>query len=457
MNWQPSTIAAIATPLGVGGIGVIRISGPDAVQTAEAIFSPAGGKALSSSHGYTAHYGRLHDQDGDFDEVVATVFRAPRSYTGEDVVELSCHGGMYLVQRALRAALDHGAALAQPGEFTKRAYLNGKVSLAQAESVMDLIGASGRQAARAALAGRDGVLSRKIDGIAETLIDLAAHLAAWNDYPDEDMESVEPASLAAALRRSLSECRALLGSYDAGRILREGVDTAIIGRPNVGKSTLMNLLAGTQKSIVTAIPGTTRDVVEETVRAGEIVLRLADTAGIRDTDDPVEQAGVALARRRLESAQLVLAVLDRSEPLGEGDLSLLSELDGRPAIAVLNKSDLPAQLDENRLRGLVSRTVEISARTGEGAESLVRAIADLLHLSDVDPAAPLLANERQRGCLQKAAEALEEALRAVESGVTLDAVTVCLDEAIGPLLELTGRKASDAVVDAVFAQFCVGK
>ena len=231
----------------------------------------------------------------------------------------------------------------------------------------------------------------------------------------------------------------------------------IVGRPNVGKSTLMNLLAGTQKSIVTAIPGTTRDVVEETVRAGEIVLRLADTAGIRDTDDPVEQAGVALARRRLESAQLVLAVLDRSEPLGEGDLSLLSELDGRPAIAVLNKSDLPAQLDENRLRGLVSRTVEISARTGEGAESLVRAIADLLHLSDVDPAAPLLANERQRGCLQKAAAALEEALRAVESGVTLDAVTVCLDEAIGPLLELTGRKASDAVVDAVFAQFCVGK
>ncbi|HCB65348.1 MAG TPA: hypothetical protein DEP43_05225, partial [Ruminococcaceae bacterium] len=238
MNWQPSTIAAIATPLGVGGIGVIRISGPDAVQTAEAIFSPAGGKALSSSRGYTAHYGRLHDQDGDFDEVVATVFRAPRSYTGEDVVELSCHGGMYLVQRALRAALDHGAVLAQPGEFTKRAYLNGKVSLAQAESVMDLIGASGRQAARAALAGRDGVLSRKIDGIAEALIDLAAHLAAWNDYPDEDMESVEPASLAAALRRSLSECRALLGSYDAGRILREGVDTAIIGRPNVGKSTL---------------------------------------------------------------------------------------------------------------------------------------------------------------------------------------------------------------------------
>ena len=457
MSWHLSTIAAISTPLGTGGVGVIRISGPDAIRTAEAVFSPAGGQPLSASHGYTAHYGRLRDREGEFDEAVATVFRAPRSYTGEDVVELSCHGGLYLVQRTLRAVLDHGASLAGPGEFTKRAYLNGKLSLAQAESVMDLIGAAGRQSAQAALAGRDGALSHKIDGIAAELVDQAAHLAAWNDYPDEDMESVTPEPLAAALRSSLRECQALLDGYDTGRILREGVDTAIIGRPNVGKSTLMNLLAGTQKSIVTAIPGTTRDVVEETVLAGEIVLRLADTAGIRDTDDPVEQAGVQLARRRLESAQLVLVVLDRSEPLSEGDQALLASLAGRPAIAVLNKSDLPPQLEEKALAGLVSQTVEISARTGEGAENLIQAIAELLHLSDVDPSAPLLANERQRICLQKAAAALEEAVQALEEGVTLDAVSVCLDEAIGPLLELTGRRVSDAVVDAVFAQFCVGK
>ena len=457
MSWHLSTIAAISTPLGTGGVGVIRISGPDAIRTAEAVFSPAGGQPLSASHGYTAHYGRLHDREGEFDEAVATVFRAPRSYTGEDVVELSCHGGLYLVQRTLRAVLDHGASLAGPGEFTKRAYLNGKLSLAQAESVIDLIGAAGRQSAQAALAGRDGALSHKIDGIAAELVDQAAHLAAWNDYPDEDMESVTPEPLAAALRSSLRECQALLDGFDTGRILREGVDTAIIGRPNVGKSTLMNLLAGTQKSIVTAIPGTTRDVVEETVLAGEIVLRLADTAGIRDTDDPVEQAGVQLARRRLESAQLVLVVLDRSEPLSEGDLALLASLAGRPAIAVLNKSDLPPQLEEKALAGLVSQMVEISARTGEGAENLIQAIAELLHLSDVDPSAPLLANERQRICLQKAATALEEAVQALEEGVTLDAVSVCLDEAIGPLLELTGRRVSDAVVDAVFAQFCVGK
>ena len=452
-----STIAAISTPLGAGGIGVIRISGPEAIAVAEKIFSPAKNRRLADLAGYSALYGRLHDEESDFDEAVATVFRAPHSYTGEDVVELSCHGGLYLVQRALRAALDHGAQLAAPGEFTRRAYLGGKLSLAQAESVMDLIGASGKQAARAALAGRDGVLSRKIDSIADALVDLAAHLAAWNDYPDEDMESVEPGPLCAALRQSLGDCRDLLDHYDAGRILHQGVETAIVGRPNVGKSTLMNLLAGTQKSIVTAIPGTTRDVVEETVLAGEILLRLADTAGIRHTEDPVERAGVELARSRLESAQLVLAVLDRSQPLSGEDLTLLAQLKGRPAIAVLNKSDLPPRLDEERLAGLVDRTVEISAKTGEGAEELTQSIAALLHLSQIDPAAPLLANERQRKCLQAAAVALEEAIRAAEAGVTLDAVTVCLDAAIDPLLELTGKKASEAVVDAVFAQFCVGK
>lgn len=457
MSLQNNTVAAISTPLGVGGIGVIRVSGPDAFSVTEAIFAPVSGKKLTDQKGYTAHYGRLHDSDGEFDEAVVTLFRAPHSYTGEDVTEISCHGGLYLLQRCLRAVLDAGARLAEAGEFTKRAYLNGKLGLAQAESVMDLIGSSGKQAARAALAGRDGVLSRKIDAIADRLVDIGAHLAAWNDYPDEDMESVEPENLSASLFAALEDCRRLLAGYDAGKVLREGVETAIIGRPNVGKSTLMNLLAGTEKSIVTAIPGTTRDVVEETVLAGEVKLRLADTAGIRSTDDPVEQVGVSLARKRLSSAQLILAVLDRSEPLSDEDLALLQELRDRPAIAVLNKSDLPQQLDEEKLAGLVQKTVEISARSGEGADALVEAISQMLHLSDIDPTAPLVANERQRVCLQKSAAALQEAADAAAMGVTLDAVTVCLDEAISPLLELTGRKASDAVVNAVFANFCVGK
>lgn len=457
MSLQNNTVAAISTPLGVGGIGVIRVSGPDAFSVTEAIFAPVSGKKLTDQKGYTAHYGRLHDSDGEFDEAVVTLFRAPYSYTGEDVTEISCHGGLYLLQRCLRAVLDAGARLAEAGEFTKRAYLNGKLGLAQAESVMDLIGSSGKQAARAALAGRDGVLSRKIDAIADRLVDIGAHLAAWNDYPDEDMESVEPENLSASLFAALEDCRRLLAGYDAGKVLREGVETAIIGRPNVGKSTLMNLLAGTEKSIVTAIPGTTRDVVEETVLAGEVKLRLADTAGIRSTDDPVEQVGVSLARKRLSSAQLILAVLDRSEPLSDEDLALLEELRDRPTIAVLNKSDLPQQLDEEKLAGLVQKTVEISARSGEGADALVEAISQMLHLSDIDPTAPLVANERQRVCLQKSAAALQEAADAAAMGVTLDAVTVCLDEAISPLLELTGRKASDAVVDAVFANFCVGK
>lgn len=457
MRWQSKTIAAISTPMGIGGIGIVRISGPDALAVAGGIFASASGKSLEDCVGYTAHYGRLQDEDGIFDEGIATVFRGPNSYTGEDVVELSCHGGIYLIKRTLRACLSHGASLAQAGEFTKRAFLNGKLSLTQAEAVMDLISAQGRQAASAALAGRDGALFSKIGAISGALVDLAAHLAAWNDYPDEDMEAVEPKSLASSLSQSLADCRQLLATYDAGQILREGVETAIIGKPNVGKSTLMNLLAGAQKSIVTDIPGTTRDVVEESVFAGEILLRLADTAGIRATDDPVEQAGVLLAQKKRDQAQLVLVVLDRSEPISQEDLCLLAQLKGKPAIAVLNKSDLPPALEQDKLSPFVADSIEISAKTGEGAQDLIAAIARLLQVATFDPLAPLVANERQRDCLSRAADALEEAIRATRSGITLDAVTVCLDEAISPLLELTGQKAGDAVVDAVFAHFCVGK
>lgn len=457
MTTQTGTVAAISTPLGAGGIGVIRISGDEAFSVADRLFRAVSGKPLKQAAGYTAHYGRVFDGDGDFDEAVATIFRAPKSYTGEDVVELSLHGGLYLLKRALRAALQSGATLAGPGEFTRRAYLNGKMTLTAAESVMDLIGAKGLQAARAALAGRDGVLARKIDEISSRLTDIAAHLAAWNDFPDEDMEMVQPKVLLTHLTRCKADCEALLATFDTGKILHEGVETAIIGRPNVGKSTLMNLLTGTQKSIVTSIAGTTRDVVEETVFAGEILLRLADTAGIRPTDDPIESVGVDLAKKRLSTAQLVLAVFDRSEPLSAQDLALLKELADRPAIAILNKSDLPPKIDLAALAPLAERVVEISAKSGEGGAKLVQAIAQVLHVADINPAEPLIANERQRDCLQKAVQALSEAAGAAGAGVTLDAVSVLLDEAIAPLLELAGKRVSDTVVDTVFSQFCVGK
>lgn len=451
------TIAAIATPQAAGGIGVIRISGPEALAVAGAVFRAASGQPLSESAGYRAHYGRVFNEDGAIDEAIALVFRAPHSYTGEDVVELSCHGGLFLLQQTLRAVFQAGAAPASAGEFTRRAFLNGKMDLTQAEAVMGLIAAQGGQAARAALSAHDGALSREIEAVSQSLLKDAAHMAAWADYPEEELPELNMAALTgdfAAAKQTLSQ---LLARFDAGRAVLQGVDTVIAGRPNVGKSTLMNLLTGGERSIVTAQAGTTRDIVEETVRLGDLVLHLADTAGLRETDDLVEQIGVTRARERLERAQLILAVFDAGEPLEEEDHRLLEACRSRPCIAVINKSDLPQRLDARQVTAAASETVFLSAAQGEGYDALCAAAARVLGTQDFDPAAPLLATERQRACCQQAVDCLEQAMEAAASGITLDAVTVCTDGALSALLELTGQKAGEAIVDEVFASFCVGK
>ncbi len=454
---QASTVAAISTPLAAGGLGVIRVSGPRAVELAAEVFSPAGSRRVQDVPGYSGVYGRVHDQSGDIDEAVALVFRAPKSYTGEDVVELSCHGGVYILQRTLRALVAAGAVPAAPGEFTKRAFLNGKLGLTQAEAVMDLIASQGDQAARAALSARDGALYAKIHGVASGLVAISGHMAAWVDFPEEDIPEVEQKTLQQALQQALDEIGALIRTFDAGQVLREGVETAIVGRPNVGKSTLMNLLAGCEKSIVTDIPGTTRDVVEDTVRLEELVLRLSDTAGLRETDDPVESVGVARAYKRIQAASLVIAVFDSSQPLAEADLKLLSELAGRPCVAVVNKTDLPRAADLQTIRAFIPAVVELSAKGGTGVSELAQAVRQVLHTGEVDTSAAMLANERQLDCAQRAAEALREACDALRDGCTLDAVGVCVDTALDALLALTGERVSDVVVDEVFSHFCVGK
>ena len=299
------TIAAISTAMAPGGIGMIRISGEQAMELADKVFRSISGRKLIDFKGYTGAYGKVYDKDGEIDECVAFVYRAPHSYTGENVVELCCHGGVYLVKRALRACIDAGARPAEPGEFTKRAFLNGKMGLTQAEAVMDLISAQGSHGAKAALSAREGAIYRKIHGVADQLLGISAGLAAWTDYPDEDIEEVSDENLTRSLAEVKNSLEKILRDYDTGKILREGVETVIIGRPNVGKSTLMNLLSGTQKSIVTQIPGTTRDVVEETIQLGEVILNLADTAGIRDTDDIVEAADVELAKQIMEADSAV--------------------------------------------------------------------------------------------------------------------------------------------------------
>jgi len=452
-----TTIAAISTAKGGAGISVIRVSGDRAIALAERVFRAQSNKNLSAMNGYTCALGAAYSGDEKLDECIATVFRAPHSYTGEDVVELSCHGGTYVTARVLRALFDAGAQPAQPGEFTKRAFLNGKLDLIEAESVMDIISARSRGAVRAALSVKDGALSRRIEAIKTALLDKAAHLSAWADYPEEDIPEVEDAALMQALKRAQIDLNAVVRDFDNGRILRDGIDTAIVGRPNVGKSTLMNLLAGYDKSIVTAVAGTTRDVVEESVSLDDIVLNLSDTAGIRTTDDEVERIGVDKAMRRLNSAALILCVFDASHPITDEDRAIIREIGDAPAIAVLNKTDLPVMIDESALQSDFSHILKMSAKHAEGIDELIAMIRSVCSLTDLDSHEALVYNERQRTLALQAKESVTEALYALQAGITYDAVTVSIEETVGYLCELTGERVTDEVVDRVFHSFCVGK
>lgn len=451
------TIAAVSTPVAAGGIGVIRISGDDAIEIADKLFRATSGKALSQLKGYTAAHGRVHFSGEDIDECVALVFRSPKSYTGENTVEISCHGGIYVTNRVLRAVLSCGARPAQPGEFTKRAFLNGKMDLSEAEAVMSLISAQGEQGMRAAMTALDGALSRKSQELCSMLITASAHMAAWVDYPDEEIPEISDEALKETLTQVRDSLEALLGNFDAGRAVTSGVDTAIVGKPNVGKSALMNMLTGFNRSIVTDIAGTTRDVIEETVRVGNVILRLADTAGIRDSSDVVESMGVDLARTKIERAGLILAVFDGSAELDEKDKEILRLCKNREVIAIINKSDLPCKADISFIKENFPEPVCISALSHEGEKELSRAIETLLGTDKIDTSKAMITTERQRQTTCAALESVQKALDAVNMGITMDAVNVCIDTAINHLLELTGKKATESVVDEVFSRFCVGK
>jgi len=365
-----STIAAISTPNAVGGIAVIRISGEEALSVAEKIFSPYGSKKVAEMEGYTCAYGIAHDGDERIDDCILTVFRAPHSYTGEDIAELSCHGGLYVTKKILRAALKNGAVNAEGGEFTKRAYLNGKLDLTQAEAVMDIISAKGERELKMAESLREGAAFKKAKLCSDKLMKILGDLAAWADYPEEDIPEVRPEVLAEELKSVRAELLSLIKNYDSGRILREGIATAIIGRPNVGKSTLFNCLSGCERSIVTEIAGTTRDIIEESVRIGDITLRLSDTAGIHETDDIIEGIGVEMAEKMISSSELVIAVFDGSCPLTEDDLYLINKINKNKTVAVINKNDVGRQLDTSLLEDKVQHIVYLSAKENTGVDEL---------------------------------------------------------------------------------------
>ncbi|MBQ2943990.1 MAG: tRNA uridine-5-carboxymethylaminomethyl(34) synthesis GTPase MnmE [Ruminococcus sp.] len=451
------TIAAISTAQGQGGIGIIRISGEKAIEIADKVFVAASGKRLEALEGYRASYGKVMENNEMLDEVVAIVYRAPKSFTGEDVVELCCHGGLYVTRSVLRVVLENGAVLAEPGEFTKRAFLNGKMDLSEAQAVMDIISAQSRQAVRCAVSTRTGALKKRIDDIKNDLVSLAGHLCAWADFPEEDIPEVTEDAITEILETAKEKITKLLSEYETGQAVIHGIDTVIAGRPNVGKSTLMNLLSGFDKSIVTEIAGTTRDVVEETVIVGDVTLRLCDTAGIRDTDNPVEKIGVDRTKERLSTCSLVLAVFDSSQELTDEDIKLIESLEDVPSIAIINKTDLERKLDINTISKKIKHIVYISAINGDGKQELTDAIAEVSGTKNFDPCAGILSGERQRAAAQKAQNSVIEAHNTLSSGYSFDAVTVCVEDAIDALLELTGENVSDAVVDDVFHSFCVGK
>ncbi|MGN0622101.1 MAG: tRNA uridine-5-carboxymethylaminomethyl(34) synthesis GTPase MnmE [Porcipelethomonas sp.] len=452
-----SAIAAVATPDAPGGISVIRISGEDALKIAASVFSCAGGKNPEDMEGYTCAYGCVRDGGEIIDDAVLTVFRAPKSYTGENCAEISCHGGRYITKKILRIILKNGARLAGPGEFTKRAFLNGKMSLTQAEAVMDVISSSGERELRYANAVREGAVFRRINGIKERIVKVLGDLAAWADFPEEDIPEVSPGTLKKELSEIEELYRKTAETYDYGRILREGINTVIAGKPNVGKSTLMNCLSGFQRSIVTDIAGTTRDVVEESVRLGDLTLRLSDTAGIRETEDVIESIGVDIAFKKIDEAELVLAVFDSTLPLEQKDYELIDYVRDRKTVAVINKTDGETLINKEYIKENFKHIVEISAINDKGTDELKNCLEEMFLKEETEADAGIIANERQKECLDESMRNLVEAKNALENGEMLDAVTVLLDSAAAKLMELTGESASETVINDVFSRFCVGK
>ena len=452
-----STIAAISTGQAAGGIGVVRISGKNALSVADRIFKTVSGIKLEKLSGYKAAFGKVFFEEKCVDEAVALVFKAPKSYTGEDVVEISCHGGLLVTKQVLRAALANGAVPAEAGEFTKRAFLNGKMDLTRAESVMNIISAKSEQAKSAALNTLDGALYKKVSEISLSLKKIAAQMAAWVDYPDEEIDDLSDEKLKATLLTAKTELEKLIKSFDVGKIIIEGVETAIVGKPNVGKSTLMNLLSGCEKSIVTSVAGTTRDIVEETVTLGNNVLRLADTAGLHDTQDTVEKIGVDRTRQKLDRASLVLAVFDSSTEIDDEDMEIIKMCNGKNAVAIINKTDLNTNFNAEKINKNFENVVYLSAKDRNGIQELEKTIEKTLGTADFDTSAATLMNERQLACCKAALQSINEAISALEIGMTRDALNVNIDVAVESLDTLTGEKATESVVNEIFSQFCVGK
>ncbi len=444
----------------------MRISGAGAIQIAEKIFRTASGKALSQILANNSLYGDIIKDNKRIDDGMCTVFRAPRSFTGEDTVEISCHGGIVLTEMVLEAAFEAGARQAEAGEFTKRAFINGKISLSQAEAVGMLIDAESEEMLSVAASHENGVLKNKADELYERLKTIVIGVYANVDFPDEDLAELSDNEVISELLVIETELKRLKSSYKVGRAVCEGIKTVIVGKPNTGKSSLLNCLVGRERAIVTDIAGTTRDTIEETVKCGRILLRLCDTAGIRETEDRVERIGVERSVEKLKEAELILAVFDSSRELDEEDFALIKKLEEThvSTIALLNKSDLPAKIGREELSkyGIFNSIIEISARKGEAFNSSVDNLKDIICSMYIEgeidyQKEAIIANARQNASVTRALEYIRSAKASLESGLTSDTAGLDLEAALTELSELDGRRVTEQIVDGIFHRFCVGK
>jgi len=455
------TIAAISTPLGAGGIGIVRISGPRSLAIAERLFrrKEKGRPALLSRRFYTGEI--LHPIDERvLDEVLLVYMASPKTYTREDVVEIQCHSGILVLQEILQAVLAVGARLAEPGEFTKRAFLNGRLDLAQAEAVIDLIQAKTRRSLEIAHGQRLGRLSQEVQALQNELLDLLALLEADIGFPEQDLPQVPREEVRRRLEANRGGLESLLRTYEEGRLYREGLSVVIVGRPNVGKSSLLNSLLREERAIVTAIPGTTRDVIEETLNISGIPLRVMDTAGLRRPQDAIEEEGVRRTRERLSQADLVIWVVDGSEPLEKEDLDILSLIKARKTVIALNKNDLPPGFPPESLREKPPETplVSISALRGLGMENLRDEIRRMILAGKTEsPGEALLSNLRHKQALEKARQALNQALESLAAGLSAEFIAMDLQEAQAALGEIVGTHTSEDILERIFSQFCIGK
>ncbi len=456
------TIVAISTPIGEGGIGIVRMSGREALKVADRIFISKDGCNPSNFKTYTTHYGYIADENkATIDEVILTVMCAPKSYTKEDIVEINCHSGIVPLKKILDLTVRLGARIAEPGEFTKRAFLNGRIDLSQAEAVLDIVRAKTDLSLKIAFRQLEGEFGKKIRALKEELLSIYAHLEALIDFPEEEIEVLKDEEIKGRLEKLCGELRSLLESADSGKVLRDGIKTVICGSPNVGKSSLLNALLREERAIVTPIPGTTRDTIEETLNIKGIPINIIDTAGIVKPKDPIEVCGVEKSQRSIEEAGLVLLVIDGSRPLAKEDLEIIDKVKEKRLIIVKNKIDLEQKTSEKELKTLLPEEaiVKTCAITSEGIEDLENTISSLIWegklIQSLDEL--ILSNARHISLIKEVYKQIKEAIHSINRSLPLEIVVVSLRSALDYLSEITGERISEEVLNRIFSEFCIGK